>query len=138
MANCTLHQVSHTKPRGNSNQLARERGWEFSLWFFVRIARFWKKRMNRSFAHFLTKNELFAPKSNERIPNPAFLYIRGSNFLKNQWGDFPSCDKLLKDPNSKISPSKVGYFWGRKACEYFSCNPKISNNKKCNIFKGST
>ena len=29
--------------------------------------------MNRSFAHFLTKNELFARKSNERIPSPDIL-----------------------------------------------------------------
>ena len=43
---------------------------------FAQVAqRKWAMWVNRSFAHFLTKNEWFARKSNERIPSPANIPI---------------------------------------------------------------
>ena len=38
----------------------------------------------------------------------------GVIFEREKIGHLPSCAKLLQDPNSKISPLKVGYFWGTR------------------------
>ena len=57
--------------RGNEWSWVNRSGRSPKMGEWVNHSHFWA---NRSFAHFWTKNERFARKTNERIPSPAILY----------------------------------------------------------------
>ena len=68
------------------------KGWEFTLWLFVQIARFWQKRWNRTFTLFVRSNE---SEKARRAMNLKDIYFTPTGVIQHE----KFCDLLLKRVN---------------------------------------
>ena len=77
---------------------------------------------------------------NQMSEFPALLSctLGGVIFKKINGGIFQVVTNCWRTPIPKYHLLKLATFGGARPVNIFPVNPKISNNKKCNIFKGST